>query len=97
LAGSPCVNEKNHPVILDINGVGLLPEYQGLGGNALLYSELDKVIHSTHIKKAEVVQVDERNLRSYADMQKMGVAFSKTHRTYRKSFNNQTLIRTSNC
>jgi hypothetical protein len=78
-------NEKNHPVILDINGVGLLPDYQGLGGNALLYSELDKVIHSTHIRKAEIVQVDERNLRSYADMQKMGVVFSKTHRTYRKT------------
>lgn len=82
-------NEKSHPLILDINGVGLLPEYQGLGGNALLYSELDKVIHSTRIKKAEIVQVDERNLRSYADMQKMGITFSKTHRTYIKKLEPQ--------
>ena len=78
------LNEKKRPTILDINGVGLLPEYQGLGGNALLYSEIDKVINSTHIKKAEIVQVDERNLRSFSDMQKMGISFSKTHRTYIK-------------
>jgi hypothetical protein len=78
------LNEKRHPLILDINGVGLLPEYQGLGGNALLYSEIDKVTHSTRIKKAEIIQVDERNLRSVADMKKMGVQFTKVHRTYRK-------------
>jgi len=81
------LQEKNNPVILDINGVGLLPEYQGLGGNALLYSELDNVIHSTRIKKAEIVQVDERNLRSKSDMENMGVSFSKIHRTYYKKLN----------
>ena len=81
------LQEKNNPVILDINGVGLLPEYQGLGGNALLYSELDNVIHSTRIKKAEIVQVDERNLRSKSDMESMGVKFSKIHRTYFKKLN----------
>lgn len=68
-----------------MNGAGLLPEYQGLGGNALLYSEIDKVINSTRIKRAEIVQVDERNLRSFSDMKKMGVVFTKTHRTYQKN------------
>ncbi len=76
--------EKRNSRVLDINGVGLLPEYQGLGGNALLYSELDKVTRLTRIKKAEIVQVDERNLRSKADMENLGVKFSKTHRTYLK-------------
>lgn len=79
------LNEKKHPTILDMNGAGLLPEYQGLGGNALLYSEIDKVINSTRIKRAEIVQVDERNLRSFSDMKKMGVVFTKTHRTYQKN------------
>jgi len=79
------LNEKKHPTILDINGAGLLPEYQGLGGNALLYSEIDKVINSTHIKRAEIVQVDERNLRLLSDMKKMGIVFTKTHRTYQKT------------
>lgn len=79
------LNEKKHPTILDINGAGLLPEYQGLGGNALLYSEIDKVVNSTHIKRAEIVQVDERNLRLLSDMKKMGIVFTKTHRTYQKT------------
>lgn len=77
--------EKRNSKIMDINGVGLLPEYQGLGGNALLYAELDRVTRLTRIKKAEIVQVDERNLRSKADMENLGVKFSKTHRTYIKS------------
>lgn len=76
--------EKRKSKILDINGIGLRPEYQGLGGNALLYSELDKVTRLTRIKKAEIVQVDERNFRSKADMENMGVKFNKTHRTYFK-------------
>ncbi len=80
-------HEKKNPVTLDINGVGLLPEFQGLGGNALLYAELDDVTNSTRIKKAEIVQVDERNLRSKSDMESMGVRFSKIHRTYYKKLN----------
>lgn len=77
-------HEKKNSRILDINGVGLLPEYQGLGGNALLYSEVDKMTRLTKIRKAEIVQVDERNFRSKADMENLGVKFSKTHRTYIK-------------
>lgn len=77
--------EKNHPTVIDLNAIGLLPQYQGLGGNALLYSELDKVLCSPRIRKAEVVQVDERNFRSKSDMQNLGVTISKTHRTYQKS------------
>lgn len=78
------LHEKKNPTILDINGVGLLPEFQGLGGNALLYAELDNITTDTRIKKAEIVQVDERNLRSKSDMESMGVRFSKIHRTYFK-------------
>ncbi|MBP8996772.1 MAG: hypothetical protein KBG10_00635 [Anaerolineaceae bacterium] len=80
------LHEKQHPTILDINGVGLLPQYQGLGGNALLYSELDKVVTlSRRIKRAEIVQVDERNLRSMSDLEALGIRFSKIHRTYSKA------------
>ena len=77
--------EKKHPTVIDLYGIGLLPQYQGLGGNALLYSELDKVLSNPRIRKAEVVQVDERNFRGKVDMQNLGVTISKTHRTYQKS------------
>ncbi len=78
------LSEKRSPHVIDLNGVGLLPEYQGLGGNVLLYAELDKVVRSPLIKRAEVVQVDERNFRSKSDMQNLGVKLTKTHRTYQK-------------
>lgn len=76
--------KKKHPTVVDLNGIGLLPQYQGLGGNVLLYSELDKVLSSPRLKKAEVVQVDERNFRSKSDMQNLGVTITKIHRTYQK-------------
>lgn len=76
---------KRFSRILDLSGVGLLPEYQGLGGNAVLYSQLDKVLWSAKMKKGEVIQVDERNFRSRSDMETLGVIFHKTHRTFSKS------------
>lgn len=69
--------------VVDINGLGILAQYQGLGGNAVLYSELDKIFKSARIKRAEVVQVDERNFRSKADMESMGVVNNKVHRLYK--------------
>ena len=77
--------EKKYTRLIDLNGIGLLPEYQGLGGNAVLYAELDNVLYASRMKKAEAVQVDERNFRSKSDMQTLGVIFNKTHRTYKKS------------
>ncbi|HCS41054.1 MAG TPA: hypothetical protein DIW44_15945 [Anaerolineaceae bacterium] len=75
---------KAYPSVIDIEVVGMLPEYQGLGGNALLYSELDKTISGPRIKRAEIVQVDERNVKSKSDMDNMNVVWNKTHRTFRK-------------
>jgi len=68
---------------LNINGIGILPEYQGLGANALLYAELDRTIRSANrFERAEIVQVDERNFLSKSDMERMGVIWNKTHRSY---------------
>jgi len=75
---------KKYPSVIDVEAIGLLPEYQGLGGNAVLYSELDKVIQGPRIKRAEIVQVDERNFKSKSDMQTMQVVWNKTHRTFKK-------------
>jgi hypothetical protein len=75
---------KTYPSVIDVEVVGMLPEYQGLGGNALLYSELDKTINSPRIKRAEIVQVDERNFKSKSDMDTMQVVWNKTHRTFKK-------------
>jgi hypothetical protein len=76
--------EKKTSRSIDMNGIGLLPKYQGLGGNALLYSEVEKVIVNNGMKHAEIIQVDERNMRSKSDMNTVGVDWKKTHRTYIK-------------
>jgi GNAT superfamily N-acetyltransferase len=69
--------------LVNLNGVGLLPEYQGMGGNALLYTELEKTLREFNFEQAEIIQVDERNFKSKADMERLGVHWSKRHRTYR--------------
>lgn len=79
------LNEKKHTKVIDVNGVGLLPKYQGLGNNALLYVEIEKNLLERGAEKAEIIQVDERNYRSKSDMEAMGVIWNKRHRTFRKS------------
>jgi len=77
--------EKKRTKIIDIDGVGLLPQYQGLGNNALLYVEIEKTLLERGSESVEIIQVDERNFRSKSDMENMGVIFNKTHRAYRKT------------
>ena len=66
----------------NVNGVGLLPEYQGVGANALLYTEIAKSIHQFGWERAEVVQVEEKNTKSLQDMSAIGVVWHKRHRVY---------------
>lgn len=77
------LQEKKRTRIADINGVGFLPQYQGLGANAFLYTEVEKVLADANMIAAEIVQVEERNFRSKADMDAMEVTWTKTHRLYR--------------
>ena len=41
------------------NGMGLLPAFQGRGGNALLYSEMEKTLHDFKFTHFELTQVAE--------------------------------------
>ena len=77
--------EKKRTRVVDLNGIGLLPEYQGRGANALLYSELEKSIRPYNFERGEYIQIDERNFRSFSDSQTMGVTFHKIHRLYSKN------------
>ncbi|MDX9864494.1 MAG: hypothetical protein RBT34_06795 [Anaerolineaceae bacterium] len=79
------LRDKKQSRLIDINGVGLLPKHQGLGANALLYSELEKSIRSSGCEIAEFVQIDEQNFKSKSDMERIGVTWHKRHRTYQLS------------
>ena len=77
--------EKHRTDTIDLNGVGLMPKFQGMGANILLYSELAKTLmENKNLKQAEFVQADERNFRSKSDSENMGVSWHKCHRTYEK-------------
>ena len=77
------LREQKQTRTVDINGLGLLPKFQGLGGNALLYTELEKTVREYGFDKAEIVQVDEKNFMSKSDMETLGTHWYKRHRTYR--------------
>lgn len=65
------------------NGVGMLPAYRNLGGNAVLYVEMWKTIQEFgRCEHVDVVQVNEINLASRADMESLGVKWVKKHRSY---------------
>ncbi len=65
------------------NGVGLLPECQGLGASALLYAELHDTIRARDADVCEFVQAMETNVKSLGDMNMLGVQWYKRHRVYR--------------
>jgi GNAT superfamily N-acetyltransferase len=68
---------------VNLNGLGLLAEHRGVGANAVLYTELAKSVHDFGFEHADVVQVEEGNTKSLADMAAIGVRWYKRHRIYR--------------
>ena len=68
---------------ISFNGVGVLPEFQGLGGNAILYAELEKSMHQkTQFVHSELTQVAETAEQMRKDLLNLGVTFYKNHRVY---------------
>lgn len=67
-----------------LNGAGILEEYQGRGGNALLYSEMEKTIREYHYKDADLTQVAETAVQMRNDLINLGGVPYKTHRVYVK-------------
>ncbi len=67
------------------NGVGILPEYHGLGGNAVMYAELGKSMHqNVQFINAELTQVAETAKQMRNDLKNLGVKFYKNHRVYQR-------------
>lgn len=68
---------------VNLNGLGLLAGYRGVGANSVLYTELAKSVHDFGFEHADVVQVEERNAKSLGEMKAIGVEWCKQHRIYR--------------
>jgi hypothetical protein len=67
-----------------LNGAGILPEYQGRGGNALLYSEMEKTIQEFKFKHADLTQVAETAVEMRNDLENVGGKAYKNHRVFRR-------------
>ncbi len=70
---------------LALNGAGLVPEFHGLGGNALLYAEMDKTIQTYRFKHVDLTQVAETAVQMRHDLENVGGLMYKNHRVYRKT------------
>ncbi len=64
------------------NGAGILPEYQRLGGNALLYYELERTVGSRSFRHVDLTQVASTTSLMLSDVQTLGGRVYKTHRVY---------------
>ncbi|MFH2037913.1 MAG: hypothetical protein ABIJ65_00600 [Chloroflexota bacterium] len=68
---------------ININGAGLIEEYRGLGGTALLFSEMQKsIVESGQFRHAEIVQIGSDNYKMQREMENFGINFNKIHRVY---------------
>jgi GNAT superfamily N-acetyltransferase len=70
---------------VSFNGVGILPEYQGRGGNVLLFSEILKSANAFNFEHGELTQVAETATQMRKDLENLGVAPHKNHRIYSKN------------
>jgi len=68
------------------NGMGILPQFQGIGGNALLYYEMGKTILGNYdFKFVEMTQVAETTHQMRADLKNLNGVEYKNHRVYCKA------------
>lgn len=70
---------------ININGAGMLPEYRGLGGTAILFSEMQKSVTSGRFEHADLVQIGVENEKMQRELAGLGVDFYKMHRTYKRN------------
>jgi GNAT superfamily N-acetyltransferase len=67
---------------VSFNGVGILPEFQGRGGNYLMMSEMVKTAQSYNFEHGELTQIAETATQMRKDLGNLGVKPYKNHRIY---------------
>ncbi|HWS22857.1 MAG TPA: GNAT family N-acetyltransferase [Anaerolineales bacterium] len=71
-----------------VNGIGILPKFQGHGGNAILYTEMGKTLESfNQFNHVEMSQVAETTEQMRADLKNLNGVEYKNHRVYRRNLN----------
>jgi len=70
---------------VSLNGVGVLPEYHGRGGNTILYDEICKTVIDFGFEHAELTQMAETAIQIRKDIITMGALPYKNHRVYHRA------------
>ncbi|MDP1546548.1 MAG: hypothetical protein Q8L87_11035, partial [Anaerolineales bacterium] len=69
-----------------VNGMGILPEFQGHGGNALLYYAMgNTLLNFKQFVHVEMTQVAETTEQMRADLKNLNGVEYKNNRVYRKN------------
>ena len=88
------LRERKRTDWMNFNGAGMLEKYRGLGGTAILFSEMYKsVVETGQFKHAEIVQIRTENKNMLREMRNFGIDFYKKHRVYAKEITSSTLGR----
>ena len=70
---------------VNINGAGIVAKYRGLGGMAILFSEMQKSLVEGGFEHADLVQISVSNDNMQRELRDLGVDFYKMHRQYARS------------
>ena len=70
---------------ININGAGIIEKYRGLGGTALLFSEMHQSVIEGKFVHADIVQIGADNDKMQREMRDLGIDFYKTHRMYSRN------------
>ena len=69
---------------VNVNGAGIIERYRGLGGTAILFSEMHRSIVAGGLEHAELVQIGVENADMQRELAGLGIDFYKTHRMYHR-------------
>ena len=78
------IREKKHTRWVCMNGAGILPEFHGHGGNAMLYAEIVRTLLEAGYEHADLPQVAETAVQMRRDLEELGARPYKVHRVYRR-------------
>ncbi len=70
---------------INVNGGGIVEKYRGLGGTAVLFSELQKSAVEGGYEHAEGVQISVSNDKMQRELRDLGIQFNKVHRLFQRT------------
>jgi hypothetical protein len=76
---------------INLNGAGMIEEYRGSGGTAILLNEIVKSLEHSRYNHGEVVQVNATNERMLQELSNFGITFHKKHRAYSRAIDEKDI------